>query len=155
MINIMVTAPLLLLLVGSALGQHPSVRVQVIDRGQADGVLIRTPNDEWIVIDAGTNRQQAEAMRDDWGVDTVALATVSHRHFDHLGGMDEVFDLLPVKRFLGNMDDCSGNVSDDSVRAAVNREPGVTIQPLGGDSVDIDGVRFIVLPQPPAHEWPP
>ena len=63
--------------------QFQSVRVQVIDRGQADGILIRTPNQQWIVIDAGTNRRQAEAMRDDWGVDRVALAVVRHRQFDH------------------------------------------------------------------------
>ena len=31
-----------------------SVRVQVIDVGQADGIVIRTPsNNNWIVIDAG------------------------------------------------------------------------------------------------------
>ena len=48
--------------------QLSSVRIQVIDRGQADGILIRTPNRKWIVIDAGTNKQQAKAMKDVWGV---------------------------------------------------------------------------------------
>jgi hypothetical protein len=42
--------------------QFQSVRVQVIDRGQVDGILIRTPNAQWVVIDAGTNREQADAM---------------------------------------------------------------------------------------------
>ncbi len=42
--------------------QFQSVRVQVIDRGQADGILTRTPNQQSIVIDAGTNRRQAEAV---------------------------------------------------------------------------------------------
>ena len=68
--------------------QFQSVRVQIIDWGQADGILIRTPNERWVVIDAGTNRQQADAMRNTWGVDRVALAVVSHRHLDHAGGMD-------------------------------------------------------------------
>ena len=54
-------------------GVHDSVRIQVIDRGQADGIVIRTPNTNWIVIDAGTNAQQADAMRDAWGVEEVAL----------------------------------------------------------------------------------
>ena len=31
--------------------QFAGVRVQVIDRGQADGILIRTPNQEWVVIE--------------------------------------------------------------------------------------------------------
>ena len=37
---------------------HRSVRVQVIDRGQADGILIRTPNEKWILIDPGQDRLQ-------------------------------------------------------------------------------------------------
>lgn len=45
-----------------ALAQFQSVRVQVVDVGQGDGILIRTPNQRWIVIDAGTNRQMVEAM---------------------------------------------------------------------------------------------
>ena len=81
-----------------------SVRIQIIDRGQADGILIRTPNEKWIVIDAGTSRRQADSMRELWGVDRVALAVVSHRHFDHQGGMDEVLRDLPVDRFLGITD---------------------------------------------------
>jgi hypothetical protein len=35
--------------------QHASVRIQVIDRGQADGILIRTPNEKWVVIDGGAD----------------------------------------------------------------------------------------------------
>jgi beta-lactamase superfamily II metal-dependent hydrolase len=35
-----------LLLAGPAQATHSSVRVQIIDRGQADGILIRTPNEE-------------------------------------------------------------------------------------------------------------
>ena len=60
-----------LVLSTSLFAQYKSVRIQVIDRGQADGILIRTPNQQWIVIDAGTNSQQSEAMSNVWGVDTV------------------------------------------------------------------------------------
>ena len=45
---------LLLCLVPPAEAQFQSVRVQVIDRGQADGMLIRTPNSQWVVIDAAS-----------------------------------------------------------------------------------------------------
>ena len=33
---------------------------QVLDRGQADGILIRTPNQQWVVIDAPRERTAAE-----------------------------------------------------------------------------------------------
>lgn len=101
----------------SANAQFKSVRVQIIDRGQADGILIRTPNEKWVVIDTGTNSKRAEAMATTWGVDRVELAILSHRHFDHLGGMDDVIQRFPVEGFLGNMQECPDRTSDDKVRA--------------------------------------
>jgi beta-lactamase superfamily II metal-dependent hydrolase len=132
-------------------GQHASVRVQVIDRGQADGVLIRTPHDQWVVIDAGTDRLQAEAMASVWGVDTVALAIVSHRHRDHFGGMDDVLRRFPVRRFVGNLADCPDRAHDDTIRAilASRRIPA---QSAGADTIEVDGVRFIVLPPDPVDD---
>lgn len=101
----------------SANAQFKSVQIQIIDRGQADGILIRTPNEKWVVIDAGTNSKRAEAMATTWGVDRVELAILSHRHFDHLGGMDDVIQRFPLEGFLGNMQDCPDRTSDDKVRA--------------------------------------
>lgn len=42
--------------------QFSSVRVQVIDVGQADGTLIRTPNSEWVLIDSGQNGLLADSL---------------------------------------------------------------------------------------------
>jgi len=130
-----------------AIAQFTSVRVQVIDRGQADGILIRTPNSEWVVIDAGTNMKQAESMADPdiWNVDSVAVAFVSHRHADHFGGMDDVLGSIPVGLLVMNMDDCPGRITDDKVRKAATDE-GIATQGMGADTLIVDGVKFIVLP---------
>ena len=63
-------------------------------------MLIRTPNDQWVVIDAGTDGQQASAMASSLNVDRVALAIVSHRHRDHQGGMDEIINAFTGDRLL-------------------------------------------------------
>jgi hypothetical protein len=42
--------------------QFSSVRIQVIDVRQSDGVVIRMPRSRWILIDAGTNSQIAYAL---------------------------------------------------------------------------------------------
>ena len=41
----------------SALSAFQSVRVLIIDVGQGDGILIRTPDEKWVLIDAGTNNK--------------------------------------------------------------------------------------------------
>jgi len=130
------------------------VKVRVIDRGQADGLLIQTPNNQWVVIDAGTNGKQAVAMRD-WGVDKVALAVVSHRHFDHHGGMDEVIKSFPVERFIGVTQDCPGRSSDNTVRAALADNNVATLPLLTSlQTLSIDGVDFTIFPLPALQDCP-
>ena len=121
-----------------------SVRIQVLDRGQADGIVVRTPNSKWIVIDGGTNSQQAVAM-ENMGVDRVALAIVSHRHFDHNGGMDSILEKIAADRFLGINDDCPKVKSDDNVRDQITAK-GIPLVPLDTAPIVIDGVKFTVLP---------
>ena len=132
-----------------------SVRIQIIDRGQADGILIRTPNEHWIVIDAGTNAQQADAMNSVWGVDQVDLAIVSHRHFDHQGGMDNIINTIDVKKFVGIVEDCPNRTSDDTVRTSLATK-SVPIEPLSDvpTTIEIDEVRFTIFPLPPRSDCP-
>jgi beta-lactamase superfamily II metal-dependent hydrolase len=80
------------------------LELYVIDVGQGDGVLMRTPDDAWHLIDAGvTNERQmtkkgaANFIRwkfiEDLGRDAVELENVilSHMDFDHYGGMIDLF----------------------------------------------------------------
>ena len=129
----------------TALAQHASVRVQVIDRGQADGIVIRTPNEKWIVIDGGTNVDQA-AMMESMGVERIALAVVSHRHRDHNGGMDTILEKISTDRFLGIMDDCETVENDDDVRDALSEDTEIVGTDVG--EITIDGVKFAVLGLP-------
>jgi len=135
--------------------QAASVMVRVIDRGQADGILIRTPNHQWVVIDAGTNAQQVEAMSGDWQVNEIALAIVTHRHHDHQGGMDDILSSIPTLRFIGVTEDCPNRQGDDLVRAQLSARH-IPIEPLS-DAITthtVDGVRFTVFPLPARSDCP-
>lgn len=91
----------------SALTDEGLLEVYVIDVGQGDGVLVRTPDDAWQLVDAGvanekqmTKKGAANFIRweflTDLGKDAVSLTNVivSHPDFDHYGGM---LDLLAGK----------------------------------------------------------
>ena len=127
-----------------------SVKVSVLDRGQADGIVVRTPSHEWIVIDGGTNAQQADLMRR-WGVTTIAALVVSHRHFDHNGGVDELLDDFTVRRFIGRLGDCPGVAQDDSIRRRLT-DRGVQSEDPAGQVFVVDGVTFTVLPNDPVDD---
>jgi len=85
------------------------LEVYVIDVGQGDGVLIRTPDDRWHLIDAGvenarqmTGKGAANFIRWKFRKDlerTVELETVilSHPDYDHYGGL--------INLLSGDLDD--------------------------------------------------
>ncbi len=91
----------------AVLGTEGLLELYVIDVGQGDGVLMRTPDDKWHLVDAGvendaqmTRKGAANFIRwkflDDLGRAKVTLENVilSHPDFDHYGGM---LDLLAGK----------------------------------------------------------
>ncbi|GLC23662.1 ComEC/Rec2 family competence protein [Roseisolibacter agri] len=83
---------------------NPLLELYVIDVGQGDSVLMRTPDDRWHLIDGGVAAEQqmtrkgaANFLRwkflDDLGRDAVELETVilTHADEDHYGGLANVF----------------------------------------------------------------
>jgi len=136
---------LMVLALGFPANAEPEVvRIQVIDRGFADGNLIRTPNGKWVVIDAGSDDLQAKAMADVWGVDEVALAIVSHRDPGHYGGMEKILRDFTVGRLVMNLADCPDTAQDDVIRKLV-QERGVPRQSFGAATLSVDGVTFKIL----------
>jgi len=96
---------------GSALGDQGLLEVYVIDVGQGDGVLMRTPDDLWHLVDAGvanadqmTKKGTANFLRwkflEDLELKTVSLENVivTHPDYDHYGGL---FDLLAGRLYNG------------------------------------------------------
>lgn len=95
----------------AVLSDESLLEIYIIDVGQGDGVLMRTPDDKWHVIDAGisnafqmTKKGAANFIRwkfqTDLGRPGVELesAIISHPDFDHYGGM---LDLLSGRLWDG------------------------------------------------------
>ena len=85
---------------GDVLTNEGLLELYIIDVGQGDGVLMRTPDDKWHLIDAGiesekqmTKKGAANFVRwkfiEDLGEPGVRLENViiSHSDFDHYGGL--------------------------------------------------------------------
>jgi beta-lactamase superfamily II metal-dependent hydrolase len=88
----------------AALGDTGLLEIYVIDVGQGDGILVRTPDDRWHMIDAGVSNERQMLRRGapnflrwkfktDLRRDRVSLenAVISHPDFDHYGGFIDIF----------------------------------------------------------------
>jgi beta-lactamase superfamily II metal-dependent hydrolase len=88
----------------ACVGDEGLLEIYIIDVGQGDGVLMRTPDDAWHLIDGGvenikqmTKKGAANFVRwkfiEDLGRKKVKLRNVilSHSDFDHYGGLIDLF----------------------------------------------------------------
>ncbi|HEY0826558.1 MAG TPA: DNA internalization-related competence protein ComEC/Rec2 [Bacilli bacterium] len=110
------------------IGYHPNMgnkhqgEVQFIDVGQGDAILIRTPENRYILNDGGgtiTFRKRG----DEWknrkdpyevgkkllvpllkkrGVQQIDYLIISHEHADHIGGLQAVLEQIPVRLVIFN-----------------------------------------------------
>ncbi|AOZ94906.1 hypothetical protein LPB68_21845 (plasmid) [Paenibacillus crassostreae] len=69
------------------------------DVGQGDSTLIRTPKDQYILIDGGNNNQGKNIVKylKSLGVKTLDVMIATHPDADHVGGLDDVLKAVDVK----------------------------------------------------------
>lgn len=95
-------APLLLCLTWLLAGvaRAGTLTVEILDVGQGDSILLRTPAGKTVLIDAGTGKRDVVPMLQARGVTGIDLVIATHNHADHIGGMDEVLSALPVRFYF-------------------------------------------------------
>jgi beta-lactamase superfamily II metal-dependent hydrolase len=77
------------------------LEIHVINIGQGDCTLVKTASGKTLLIDAGANGQGNRKVipyLDSLGVDSLQYVIATHYHTDHIGGLDEVLNNVPVSR---------------------------------------------------------
>lgn len=82
-------------------GEPPAgrLRVHFIDVGQGDAILIQTPGQN-ILVDGGERGFDAVSYLQSLGVASLDLVIGTHPHADHIGGLLNVLQLIPVKEVI-------------------------------------------------------
>lgn len=75
------------------------VEVHFIDVGQGDSIYIKTPTQD-ILIDAGERGDTVVDYLKSLNVDELELVIGTHPHSDHIGGLINVFEQIPVKEVM-------------------------------------------------------
>ena len=77
-----------------------TLSVEVLDVGQGDSILLRTPEGRTVLIDGGTGRRNVVGLLERRGISSIDLMVNTHAHADHLGGLDEVLEAMPVEVYI-------------------------------------------------------
>jgi beta-lactamase superfamily II metal-dependent hydrolase len=123
--------------------------VEVLDIGQGDSILIRSPEGKTALIDAGPTKEGALDVLRSKGIARLDLVAVSHHHSDHYGGMAEVVRALKPRYFLATN---SGHSTRGYLHLleVVEAEGIVAIQPSSRPrKVELGSVVLTIFPQAP------
>ena len=120
-----------------------------LDVGQADSSILRTPENETVVIDTGNNGLVTRLALDELEVDRIDALVATHAHADHIGGHEYL-----IREFENNRNGVR-RVYDNGVTTGSQvyanyidtvESFGIDlILPREGDTLPIDGVTLDVL----------
>jgi len=134
-----------------ARGRAHTLEMHVLDVGQGDAILVRTPASHWILIDAGPRTSRGDAGRRvvlpylrRAGVRVLSAVIATHGDADHIGGMPAVLAAVDAQLVLEPAQPLGTNLYLEL--QAVVAERGLEWRPARtGDTITVDGVSIAVL----------
>jgi len=144
---------LLLLAAAAVLPAAKNLEVYSIDVEGGQATLVVSPSGESLLVDAGWagfNKRDADriaAAAKSAGVKKIDYLVITHYHSDHVGGVPQLAEKLPILNFVDH-----GPSVEDSKPAQVLfnaytsfREKGKHIEVKPGDTIPIKGIEVKVL----------
>jgi len=128
-----------------------TMELVVLDVGQGDALVLRSPEGRWILVDAGPRTESYDAgartvlpyLRQR-GVPELELLVLTHPDMDHVGGAPAILLDFPVAGVMDPGAAVGKEVFLDALHAA--RARGVPWVIVGaGDSLNLDGIALRVL----------
>lgn len=134
-----------------------SLELHVLDVGQGDAILLRTPSGRWVLIDAGPRTSRGDAGRRvvlpflrRVGVRELSAVIATHGDADHIGGMPAVLRAVDARLVVEPAQPLGTSLYLEFQAAVAER--GMDWRPArAGDTLTIDGVTLSVLH--PASAW--
>ena len=141
-------------IVAGARGWPTGVELRVLDVGQGNAVLLRTPQHHAALFDGGPAGCRLAAQLHALGVDRLDLVVVSHPHADHFAGLLEALDGIEVDAFVDDVDLESSGAAAARAAPAAGAKPGASQTASGGEDQASAGeaAEYLRLRHELAHE---
>jgi len=131
----------------SAAGQGEPVLISFLNVGQGDAILIQAPEGQTALIDAGPGVPLVPMLQAH-GVEALDLVVASHPHADHIGGMGQVLQSIPVRYYMDNgVPHTTATYS--AVMQELRKHPGITYLEASPRTLGLGSVSLRILPLPP------
>jgi competence protein ComEC len=126
---------------GAPVGPIPGLRIEVLDVGQGDAILLQPRSAPAVLVDGGPPGDELVTKLHEEGVDRLGAAIVTHDQSDHAAGIAEALGRVPIARLVyGRLDrEYLANARDDGA------DPD---QVAAGTTLRSGSLRLEVL-------WPP
>ena len=129
-----------------------TLEVHFIDVGQGDAILILAPDGKTALIDGGESGSGALAYLKAHGIKKVDLMVATHPHTDHIGGLVDVLEALPVDQVVTNGQPHTTRTFERFLDAIATERATYT-EVTRGDSLRLGNLTFEVLhPTQPSGE---
>ena len=119
------------------------LQITFLDVGQADAVLIQTPDGRTALIDAG--RGDIVPLLRQFSVSEIDLLVATHPHADHIGGMASVIATFPVRFYMDNGEPHTTQTYR-RLLAALEARPEITYLEASPRTLTLGEVEIDVLP---------
>ena len=123
-------------------------KVYFFDVGQGDSTLILSPDGQTALIDGGDSGTGLVQYLQNLGVQRIDLMFATHPHADHIGGLVDVLNAMPVSKVV-----TSGEINTTSIFErfldGIDKAGAEYVEAKRGDSIPFGSINFQVLS--PAH----
>jgi competence protein ComEC len=123
---------------GAAPAQGNELRIEILDVGQGDAILLQPPEAPAVLVDGGPPGDDLAGKLDDAGIDSLGAAVITHDQSDHAAGVEELLSRVPIKRLIyGRLDprtltrvDAAGVTPERVAAGSELRSGGLRLQVL-------------------------
>jgi len=144
---------ILLLALAQAIWAAKNLEIVSIDVEGGQATLFVAPGGESMLVDTGWgghNHRDAErivAAAKMAGVKRIDYLVITHYHSDHVGGVGQLAEKMPIRNFVDHGENTEHTAEGDQLYAAYvdHRSKGNHIQVKPGDTIPIKGIEVRVL----------
>jgi competence protein ComEC len=118
--------------------------VTFIDVGQGDSILVESPDGQVALIDGGSAGSGALTYLQNRGIKSIDIMIASYPGEEHIGGLSEVLDAMPVRKVITNPQSDITTTYRHFLDAIANAKAEYE-EVSRGDSINLGKLTFSVL----------